>query len=494
MFHRPHRIFATLTVALLWTLTPLAVAQDRPDPQAPPPPPPAVDPDRPVPTDPPADPAPAEEEAPAENAGEEDATEDVMAVEVETDDGDDVEVIEIITPKANGQSRARADRRPVPPGEIKLGMKDMTLKELYAFIAVQTGKAVIPLQNNQAANKKFTIIMDDYLPREEALDMLFSYLRLNQVGVIERADVIIIGDLNILTKEMGEIDVVNADESVMNRIDRGTLILKIFQIEKANASDIEANIDPFIPDYAAISVDPLSNQIILLADVALCQQMEVIIEQLDRVWVNQTMQTFRLKFADAGEIADNVWDLFEGGGGGGAASRPSSGNRPSGNRPGGGGGNTRRATQGTTGEVEFRVTVNAQQNTLTVQSEPEQMQEIGRLIYTEWDLPRPEGTSRLFVLKYTDPLKVKELLEEVLGTGSSSTSNRAGGRGGAGGNNQRGDATTGISGVYRIDAYEDKNALLVLARTVESFTFIESIISDLDKPSNVGLPQIIPLK
>ncbi|MEE2908467.1 MAG: secretin N-terminal domain-containing protein [Planctomycetota bacterium] len=471
------KLLSLVTVVLSMGLIVSAHAQDRPDPQAPPAT--ATEPadeGRPAPQDPPVSapnqPDPAD--APATDVAEEDDS-----------------VLEIFMPQDNTSKRFRNDRRAVPEGEVKLGLKDVSVKELYEWIATQTGKAVMPINATQIQSKKFTIIMDNFVPRKEALDILFTYLRLNGVGIIERQDVILIGDLATMTKEMGEIEVVSATESVMGRADRGTLIIKIFQVELATADNILDNIQEFVPDYGKYAVDGLSNQIMVLGDVGLCQQFQVIIEQLDQKWVNQRMHTFRLKWADAGEIADNVWELFQDSGSGGStASRPAAGgNRNTQNRT-----TARRPTSGGTGEVEFRVTVNVQQNTMTVQSEPDVMEEIATLIATEWDIPRPEGTSRLFFLKYTDPVKVQTLLEEVLGTGSTTTASGARRQGGGAGSNQRGDATSGISGVYRIDAFEDKNALLVLARTVESFDFIESIIEDIDQPTTVGLPEIISLK
>jgi general secretion pathway protein D len=137
--------------------------------------------------------------------------------------------------------------------------------------------------------------------------------------------------------------------------------------------------------------------------------------------------------------------------------------------------------------------VNIQQNALTVEAERDVLDDITELIETQWDLPRPDGTSRLFVLKYTDPIKVRDLLQDVLGAGggSSSSSGRGGNsRGSSGGS----DATAGISGVYNIEAFPDRNALLVLAKTVEAFGFIESVIDEIDRPSDVGLPEVIPLK
>jgi general secretion pathway protein D len=92
-------------------------------------------------------------------------------------------------------------------------------------------------------------------------------------------------------------------------------------------------------------------------------------------------------------------------------------------------------------------------------------------------------------LKYSDPIKIRNLLQEILG-GSSAGS----GGGGRGGQANRADVTEAISGVYRFEAYPDKNALLVLSKTEESFAFLDSIIESLDEPSSVGLPQIVELK
>ena len=101
-----------------------------------------------------------------------------------------------------------------------------------------------------------------------------------------------------------------------------------------------------------------------------------------------------------------------------------------------------------------------QQNSVTVQAEPDVMEEIETLITREWDLPRSTETSKMYVLKYSDPIKIKNLLQEILGDGT--TQNTGASRGGQ--NNQRTAVTQAVSGVYRFEAYPDKNALLVLSK------------------------------
>tara|TARA_Y100000589_G_scaffold331500_2_gene385326 strand:- start:344 stop:3100 length:2757 start_codon:yes stop_codon:yes gene_type:complete len=389
--------------------------------------------------------------------------------------------------------QAHLNRRPIPEGKINFAFDDVEIKDIVPWLAKVTGKIVMPLKLDGAgigigaSGGKITVIVDEPVEKQQALDMLFSALRMNGIAVIERPQLIILTklDLATITDEMSDIPVLDAAVDIRDRQDRGTIVMKIFPVTVSDASEIADKISEMKPQYAEVWVDELSNQIIVLGDIGLCQQYDKIIRELDQKWLNRRMHTFRLKWADANEIATNIDDLFSGGTSTSSARRSTGNNNSRNSRNQG---NNRTPSSSDSG-VELRLTVNVQQNTVTVQTEPGIMEEIATLIGTEWDLPRSAGTSRLFILRYTDPKKIKALLEEVLGEGTST-----GGGGGRGQSAQRANATQAISGIYSIDAYPDKNALLVLAKTVESFDFIASIIEELDRPSNVGVPQIIQLK
>lgn len=400
-------------------------------------------------------------------------------------------------PVRSFQSGGRTDRRPVKDELVTLNLKDVKLEDLFDFIAIETGKIVMPIgQRIGGASDEYTIIADEPVSRGEALDLIFSYLRMNDIGIIEQANVIFIGKIQDMREELGEIEVVPPHVSVADRADRGTLVFKIFQVERANAETIVSNLEAFYPaDYAKISGDSLSNQILLLGDVGLCQQIEKIILEQDHLWLDDYIRTYRLRWADATEIEESILDIFEESGSA-SGSRSGSSNRASGSSSS----RNRTSTPRTPSNqiegrqrVPLRTTVNVQQNAITVEGERDVLENITELIETQWDLPRPDGTSRLFVLKYTDPIKVRDLLQDVLGAGggSSSSSGRGGNSRGSSGSS---DATAGISGVYNIEAFPDRNALLVLAKTVEAFGFIESVIEEVDQPSDVGLPEVIPLK
>lgn len=369
-------------------------------------------------------------------------------------------------------------QREIEGGLVILAFDDVSIDETLGFIAQTTGKVVIPVNASSLRAKKITLRNDEPIDRGMALDLLFQAFRLNQVGVIERDDIIIIGPLDMMLSDIGDIPVLGVDEDVMNRQDRGTLVIKVYSIERTEAAVIGDRINEMFPDYGLLTVYPASNQIVLLGDIGLCQQVQLLIDQLDRIWRSGRLKTFRLKYADASEISNNILDLFE--------ESSSSTSRAQTTR------NTRnqatRTTNTGTDEVELRLTVNMQQNSVTVQAEPDAMEEIEKLILTEWDMPRATETSKMYVLQYSDPIKVRNLLQEILGDGSQTSS--AGGRGQA----QRADVTQAISGVYRFEAYPDKNALLVLSKTEESFAFLDSIIESIDQPTDVGLPKIVELK
>jgi len=412
---------------------------------------------------------------------------------IETED----EVIEIIEPIVEVEEPVVDDEiinnetvrwpllREVPDDLVILAFDDVSIEETLGFIAQTTGKVVIPVSIQGLRAKKITLQNDEPVHRSVALDLLFQAFRLNQVGVIERDDIIVIGPLDSMLSDIGDIPVLGVDDDVMQRLDRGTLVIKVFGVEKTEAGVIGDRINEMFPDYGSLTVDPISNQMVLLGDIGLCQQIQLLIDQLDRIWRSGRLKTFRLKHADASEISSNILDIFE---------QSGSSSRATGNQNNQRNNRNRTSTPSSTGgdEVELRLTVNMQQNSVTVQAEPDVMEEIATLIIDEWDLPRPVETSKLYTLKYSDPIKIRNLLQEILGGGSSSGgASRGGARGGQA---NRADVTEAISGVYRFEAYPDKNALLVLSKTEESFAFLDSIIESLDEPSNVGLPQIVELK
>jgi type II secretion system protein D len=389
-------------------------------------------------------------------------------------------------------------RRPVGDEQVVLSFKDVSVEDTIPFIVEATGKVVMPVNITTLKAKKITLVNDRPIDRTQALDLLFQAFQLNDVGVIETDQHVIIAVLSEMPRHSPP--VIGPDEDIMSFTNLGAIVTKIFAVENTDAENIADQLQDTLPDHASMSVDANSNQIIVTGDVALCQRLGQLIRELDRNYIKIKTETFRLAYADASEIAANILDLFEDTGTTATRSPRSAGvdrrrMSPSQRRQAAAAAAQARTAEATIGPtVELRVTVNVQQNSVTVSGEPSVVEEIAKLINESWDLPRPEATKKVYHLQYTDPIKMRDMLQELLGeaAGGGGGARRTRAPGGATG--QRTDVAEAIGGIYQIQAYPDSNSLVVICKTEESFDFLDSLIMDLDQPVYPGIPVVVELK
>ena len=409
------------------------------------------------------------------------------------------DAVRVLGGSANGRRASTGER-------VSLGLNQVSVEDLIPFIVETTGKAVVPSSTTAITalmQRKITVIRDEPVDRMEALDLIFNALRLNGVGIVEHDDRIVL----VLHTELPSIPppVLGPDDPVLGRRDLGIQINKIYRILNTDAEAISEHIQSAVPDDTTVTVDANSNSIMVQATIEVCQHVQRLINALDHRFVKVKTETFRLAHADATEIANNIMELFEETDTTRRSATPvrtpqtrltadqrrrmREATQRSGRSV------TPSAAEVTPGPfVELRVTVNTSQNSVTVQGNPAVIELISQLIHTEWDLPRPKTTKRVYFLQYTDPLKMRDMLHELLGQGGAGIGTGRRTAGGAGGQAGRGDVSQAIGGIYRIEAYPDSNSLVVISKTEEAFDFLDSLISDLDQPIFPGLPMVVELK
>jgi type II secretory pathway component GspD/PulD (secretin) len=408
-------------------------------------------------------------------------------------------------PTTNSGGPVRA--RPAPEGQVTLAFNDVPVDEkIAAFIAESTGKVVMPVNMPALKAKKITLMNDEPIDRALALDLLLTALRLNGVGIVETEQLVILD----LIDNMGpnsEIPVLGPQDDVLARQDLGTLIVKIFRLTKAPAETVADQLTEKLPTYASLTVDVNSNQIVLIGDVGYAQRVQKMINELDTMSVPIKVETFQLKYADANAVADQIFELFDDSGQSTPrAQRQNQNQQQRGqrqpNQPGGGGAAATAAGVSAPGlQVPLRISVNIQQNSVTVAAEPTKVESIGKLVRQEWDLPLPPENSKVYKLQYTDPLQVRDLLQSLLGAGGSS-GGATGGRTGAPrgiqaqqfGQQGGGSVSDVIGDIYRVEAYPDQNAVIVVSKTKESLDYLDAIVENIDQPAISGLPLVVELK
>ena len=392
----------------------------------------------------------------------------------------------------------RSDRRPIDMSELVLvNFKEIKVEDLFPFIVECTGKAVLP-RLSQLRTQTISVISDKAVTRMKALELIFQAFRLNDIGVVETDELIMVDMLTNVGKLQPTM-VLGPLVDVLRLEENGQVVIKIFGITHTRAQSVFDRLSQSMPDYAKIDVDNNSNQIILEGDVGLAKRCQDIINVLDvPPFADTRTETFRLRNADASVIADSITTIFSGSSAGG--STPRTQNRQNA-RPGQNPNQPPAAAGGAEGPT-LVVTVLAATNSITVRSDPDTISRIGELIATSWDIPPTKGGAifKAYDLRYTDPLKVKDLLQSLLESGSASRS--SGGRGGnavrlaGGGGAAGGDsgADVAVANIFRIEAYPDSNRLIIVTKTPDNFIWLDELLSKIDTPLTVGMPTNVQLK
>lgn len=378
-------------------------------------------------------------------------------------------------------------RRIVKGETTTLAFKNVTVSELIPFIVETTGKVVVPRQ--EVMSRRITILNDAPIPQEQALDMVFLALQQEGIAVVETKDVITLRDIAEVDRQ--DVPVIPSDQSVLGRTDYGTIAEKVYPLSHSSAEKINDLIKDSIPDYAKIGFDAESNQVVVMGNIALLQRMETLIDSLDRPSeAGLETATFRLRYADADQVATNIKDLYE--------KESTSSNRTSGGpggfpaffgRGGRGGNNNQQDTTAAGPSKNLRVTANTQQNSVTVLAEPAIIQQVSKLIENVWDQPLNEQAvvPRIYDLHHSDPVKVADLLEGLFGAPSAT----------AGQGNAAGQSTQGVgrlAGQFSFQPIPEAGRLVVVAKSPDNLFVIDEIIKGVDQPQTAGLPVIIELK
>ncbi len=200
-------------------------------------------------------------------------------------------------------------RRPAIEGKVILAFNDVSVEETLPFIVETTGKVVMPVRLATLRTQKITLVNDKPIERAQALDLLFAAFRLNDIGVIERPDRIIIGAISDIVSGI-DMPVLGPDDDLRDRTDLGNFVMKIFRLTEADAEALGEQLGDNLPEYASLTIDPNSNQLVVVGDIGLCQQIQELIDQLDKTYLKVKTETFRLKYADASEVAANIEELF----------------------------------------------------------------------------------------------------------------------------------------------------------------------------------------
>jgi general secretion pathway protein D len=395
--------------------------------------------------------------------------------------------------------------RVIQPDDLTdLAFKSVAVEQVVAFIAELTGKVVVPQPDLLA--RKVTVINDQKIKRSRALDLVIFALQQNGIGIVETEEMVLMRDIAEIVRQ--DVPVLGPDTTLEGRTDFGSIVEKVFALQHCTAESLSTAITDAktLPDYAKMIVDTESNQIAILGNVGLLQRIERLVESLDRPGAAAlSTRTFHLRFADAEKIAANIRELFSRDDGRTGAQQQQQfpgffrgpQQQDQGRRRAGGADQQQTAAT----SANLRVTANTQQNAVTVLAEKSVLDQIADAIENDWDLPLPDTAvvPRVYELKNSDPVKVRNLLESLFGRGSPGASTTGGGGAGGRGQQQQASSDTSqgvgrLAGQFSFEAIPESSRLVVVAKSPDNLAVIDEIIRNLDQPQTAGLPTIVELK
>lgn len=222
---------------------------------------------------------------------------------------------------------------------------------------------------------------------------------------------------------------------------------------------------------------PSSRKIMIVGSEQNRQMLKAWLKELDVADTGtRIIKTFSLKNADAQQVVENIKELFGGEKQQGYGYYFSYSSR----------------RENTEDRTKVNASANVRSNSVTVQASPEKMTRIAEQI-AELDKPLAgiEAPPRVFNLKFADPEKTKELLENLFTKkdGPSmppwwyddmpeSTPSPVG----------------RLFGQFRFEAYAETGKLIVVSKNEENYKVVEDIIEEIDRPQTAGVPRIIQLK
>lgn len=373
-----------------------------------------------------------------------------------------------------------------------LAFKDVPVNQVLPFIVEATGKVVMPQPD--VLTRKITVLNDQPIARERALDLVFLTLLQAGIGVVETDETISLRDINEIDRQ--DVPVIPHNVSTLGRTDVGVVAEKVYTLYNNTAEEMEDVLKNSIPSYAKLRVDKESNRVAIMGNIGLLQRIERLLGSIDQPKAGALVtETFLLRYADAEQVKTNIEELFSEESGQGNNNR----NQGGGNRNVFfGGQNQGEQSQGTSG-AGVKVTANTQQNAVTVVGEPALIEQIRQQVTYFWDKPlsKENVVPKVYDLKYSDPIKMKATLEGLFGTASTATGGANQGGGNRGGNNagsSAGQGTGRLAGQFSFEAVPTSNRIVVVARSPDNVAVIDQIIAELDRPQTAGLPEIVSLK
>jgi type II secretion system protein D len=321
--------------------------------------------------------------------------------------------------------------------KIKLNFQDAPLQTVLEYLSETAGLAVV--SDEPIVNGRMTVISRQPISLNEAVSLINSILKEKGLTTVLTGKTLKVVTLQNAKKENLPVLTGRDPDAIVPSDDVVTYIIPVSHV---TATALKDNLQALLPEYASLEANEDGNALIITDTAANIRRLMQIVVALDTHMASVAeIRVFRLVNANATSVADLINDIFQ------QQAQVGSRSRQSGRGPGGplemmmrmrggpdrgrGDDNQNRSTQGG-GSVNVDVVAAAdeQTNSVVVRGPAEAMDLVADVIKALDDRTAKVADVRVFQLRYADAMNVADVINQLFGQQSSSSSRSRSSRGG----------------------------------------------------------------
>lgn len=388
--------------------------------------------------------------------------------------------------------------------KIKLNFQDTPLQTVLEYLSETAGLTIV--SDEPLTNTRMSVISRQPIVLDEALGLINSILKEKGLTTVLTGKTLKVVTLANAKKENLRVLTGNDPNAIVPGDEVVTYVIPVAHV---TATALKTNLEALRPEYASIEANEDGNALIITDTTANIKRLMQIVKALDTHMSSVAeIRVFRLVNADATVTANLINELFEQQAQSGSTSRnrQSRGGNPfemmmqmRGGDRSGPGGQSQTGQAGGSMNVQVVAAADDQTNSVVVRGPTDAMEIVQGVIDSLDDTSAKVTDVRVFQLRYADATNVADVINQVFGDQSSSSSSRSG----MGGMQFRGPMggppgmmqSEQTSSVGVVAAADSMTNTVVVTGPDAVLTVIESVIQKLDaKIQNVADVKVFHLQ
>jgi general secretion pathway protein D len=317
--------------------------------------------------------------------------------------------------------------------KIKLNFQDAPLQAVLEYLSETAGLTIV--SDEPLVNGRMTVISRQAVSLDDAVSLINSMLKEKGLTTVLTGKTLKVVTLQNAKKENIPVLTGRNPDAIVPGDDIVTYVVPVSHV---SASALKNNLQSLLPEYASLEANEDGNALIITDTTANVKRLMEIIRALDTYMSTVAeIRVFRLVNADATSAANLINNIFKQEQQGTSRSQqsargpfemmmqmgPGGATRRGGTSTAGGSG---QGQSGTAGRVQVVAAADTRTNSVVVRGPTEALDIVANMIKALDDRTATLAGVRVFQLRYADAMNVADIINQLFGQSTSSSSSQQG--------------------------------------------------------------------